>query len=243
MLGVVYVLMAGLAGFMMFVGARFDPILQSYYIDIMGVFICWLAPFMVMMGRLKKGEAMIYFNPPIRNKPTFEFLYRVGERRVLSGTRLPGTGFSNIEGLGLVGEIGGKSAFKHGDKVVQQVLQDIAHTPDPRYHNFTYWLYKWGYTNFDQVIDTLNGSDPDIMKKIWNNMLDHPQVNLTDKLVESIKDMSPSNIKIYNEAMAGTVNKDKSILSKEGIAKDFEKDSKRMHNAVDKITNKFRKGE
>ncbi|GAF74486.1 unnamed protein product [marine sediment metagenome] len=187
---------------------------------------------------------MLYFNPPIKNKPTFEFLYRVGERRAISGNRLPGTGFSNIEGLGLVGEIGGKSAFKHGDKVIQQVLQDIAHTPDPRYHNFTYWLYKWGYTDFNQVVDTLNGGNPNLMKKIWNNMIDHPQTNLADKLVDDIQNMNPTNIEIYNKSMANTVHKDNSILSKKGFTKDLEKDSERMHSVIDKITNKFsKKGE
>ena len=222
MKGIMYVIGGGFAGFMVFAAGYFDPVLNSFYVPVIGAFMIWICPLWLTLDRLKKGDCMIYFNPPIKNKPAFEFLYRIGERRIVYGTRLPGTGFSKIKNLGLVLEMGGKSVYRHGDKPVQMVLQDLAHTPDPRFYNFTKWLTDIGFIDFDGVQDVLNGKNPELMITVWNNIVEYPKQEPVDILVENIKKMEPVDVKKYNKEMKK--EQKKPIWTKEGAVEDLHKD-------------------
>jgi len=88
MIGVVVAV--GFLGFIIHIAARFDPFMSSMYIDTIGCLIAWLVPIFLVVWRLKAGLCYDYFKPPVKNRPLFEYLYRVGDKRTIFGTRLPG---------------------------------------------------------------------------------------------------------------------------------------------------------
>lgn len=219
----------GFLGFVIHIAARMDPMMSSMYIDSFGALICWLAPMMLVVWRLKAGQCYDYFKQPVKNKPLFEFLYRVGDKRTVHGDRLPGTGYSTVPKLGMIQEIGvpGEGVFRQGDKPVQQVLQDVAHTPNPKWYNFTYWVNQLGIANLDELAQVWDGFNPELMAKVWNRLMDMPQREPAELFMDRVTNLEPQDRRMYDKALLSY--RKKSLLSRDGFVDDFKKD-------IDKIS-------
>lgn len=230
MIGII--IAVGFLGFIIHIAARFDPLMSSMYIDTIGALIMWLVPMFLVIYRLKTGLCYDYFKPPVKNRPLFEFLYRVGDKRTVYGARLPGTEFSTVPKLGIIQEIGvpGEGVFRQGDKPVQQVLQDIAHTPNPKWFNYTYWLNQMGITNLKELAQIWDGYNPELMIKVWNRMQSMPQREPAELFMNRITNLSDEDRTVYNKAL--NRYKKQNILTKEGFKQDLKDDMKKMGKLV-----------
>jgi hypothetical protein len=183
-------------GFMIIVGSHGNGVLHYWYFDVLGGFIM-LMPVILMFYRLRIGDCWNEFDLPKKNKPLFDFLYRVGVIRSIFGKRLPGTGYSSIKTLGLVQEVGRLpapgSVYRKGDKLKQFVLQDLAHTPNPKFTGFCTWLTEIGFNNITEVYRVLNGYDADLMVKVWDRLNDGKDKSSTDILVERLQNLTPED--------------------------------------------------
>lgn len=218
------IVMVGFLGFIIYIAARMDPVMHAMQIDSIGVLIVWLVPLMLVIWRLNAGQCYEYFKPPKKNKPLFDFLYRVGELRTIHGDRLPGTSFSTVQKLGIIQEIGvpGEGVFRRGDKPVQMILQDLAHTPNPKWFNFTHWLTRMGFNSIEELAEVWDGYNPGLMVKVWNNMQNTPQREPAELFIEQVTNLGKEHKKLYNDALKKQSKK--SIMTKEGFAEDFSKD-------------------
>lgn len=221
------VIMLWFIGFIMILITHETPILHYFYFDVLGGFICGIA-IIVAMYRLMAGGGLQYFKMPRKNTPLFEFLYRIGEKRTIYGKRIPGTGFSQIKGHGLVQEIGRLpspgSVYRHGDKSVQFVLQDVGHTPNPKFAGFLSWLNEIGFDNIHDVKRVLNGYDPHLMARIWKNLNSRDNnggiMDSADLLVSRLQNIEEKDMKHYPDFKDSKYNKN--------IVDD-------MHRSIDKI--------
>jgi len=220
--------MIGFLGFIIHLAAKHDPWMSAMYIDSIGAMICWLVPIMLVMWRLKAGQCYEYFKAPQKNKPLFDFLYRVGELRTVHGNRLPGTSFSTVKKLGIIQEIGvpGEGVFRRGDKPTQMILQDLAHTPNPKWFNFTHWLTRMGFTSIEELAEVWDGYNPGLMVKVWNNMQNTPQREPAELFMGQVTNLSKEHKALYNAALKKQSKK--SIMTKEGFVEDFSKDMNKM---------------
>lgn len=244
MIGVVIAI--GFLGFVIHIAAKFDPMMSFLWIDTIGTIICWIVPIVFVIYRLKVGQAMPYFKPPKKNNPDLEFLYRVGERRNVRGNRLPGTGFSNVPGLGIIQEIGvpGESVFRHGDKPIQMVMQDIAHTPNPKWFNVTYWFAELGISSLDSLYELLDGNNPQLMAKVWNKMQDMPQREPVEMFLDQLRNMDDKTKKRYDKSI---VKMEKKVLKEEKkktpagkrLSDDFRSDMERMTKTIHRRENTY----
>ena len=198
--------MLNIIGFMLIILSHEDPLLHFFYFDVLGGIIMFIGV-VVTMYRLGTGGCMPYFKMDKKNTPLFEFLYRVGEKRPIFGKRIPGSGFSQVKGLGLIQEIGRLpapgSVYRHGDKPVQFALQDIGHTPNPKFAGFTSFLSNIGFNNINEVQRVLSGNDPHLMARIWHNINERDNNNGMEKpvdvLVERLQTLTEDDMKKYPE--------------------------------------------
>lgn len=187
--------------FIFFVLARSDPIAYFFFFD--GIaFIILVAIVIIMLVRLRRSGSWLYFDKPKHNKPLLEFLYRDGSKRPINGERIPGTGFFHVKGLGLIQDIGRLpepgSVYFHGDKPIRFVLQDINHTPNPKFAGFYHFLTELGFNRMEEVQDVINGYNPELLAKVWNNLMIYTPFIPENRIIEDIKDMSKEDIKKNN---------------------------------------------
>ena len=177
-----------------------NPLLHYFYFDILGVIIC-VIPIMITFVRLRSGGCWNNFSLPTKNKPLYDFLYRIGKISSVFGKRIPGTGFSQVKGLGVIQEIGRLpspgSVYNRGDKATQFVLQDLAHTPNPKFAGFTTFLTTIGFNNIQEVNRVLNGYDPELMVEIWSNLNEYEMKDTSDVLVERLQNLTIKDMKKY----------------------------------------------
>jgi len=200
-----------------FLLSRTDPTAYFYYFD--GIsFIITVSIICLMLYRLRKSGSWNYFDNPKHNKPLLEFLYRDGTKRPILGERIPGTGFIQVKGLGLIQDIGRKpapgSVYFHGDKPIRYVLQDINHTPNPKFPGYYSFLTYLGFNRMDEVQEVLDGYNPELMVKVWNRLMDYVPPSPSDKLVEDIKDMKDKDLKVANKFWKEEIKREKDIDSR-----------------------------
>jgi len=187
-------------GLIITVLAHDNPLLHFFYFDILGVIICFL-PIAVTFIRLRSGDCWNNFSLPTKNKPLYAFLYRIGKIRSVFGKRIPGTGFSQVKGLGIIQEIGRLpapgSVYQQGDKAIQFVLQDLAHTPNPKFAGFTSFLTSVGFNNIQEVSAVLNGYDAELMVRIWSNLNELEIKDSADVMVERLQNLTVKDMKQY----------------------------------------------
>ena len=205
-----FTLFAGIAaGMMFFILARMDAHAYYFYFDVIAMII-FVALFIGVLYRLRVSGSWVYFDKNKRNKPLLEFLYRDGGKRPILGERIPGMGLFHVAGLGIVLDIGRLpepgSVYTHGDKPTRFVLQDINHTPNPKFTNFYRFLTSLGFNRGEELQDVLNGRNPELMAKVWNHLCEQGKPKDTvDKLVDNIKEMEP----IYIDNMNKEFKKDR----------------------------------
>ena len=200
------ILMLNLVGFMVIVLSHNNPMMHFFYFDVLGGIIMFIG-LAVTLYRLGIGGCMPYFKMGKKNTPLFEFLYRVGEKRPIYGKRIPGSGFSQVKGLGLIQEIGRLpapgSVYRHGDKPIQFALQDIGHTPNPKFAGFDTFLSNIGFNNIHEVNRVLTGNDPHLMARIWHNLNERDNnggmKDSADLLIDRLQDLTEDDMKKYPE--------------------------------------------
>jgi len=70
-----------------------------------------------------------------------------------------GESFLDVPHVGIIHDLGKGSVYRWGDKNIRFALENVNHTPDPRYVNFTNWLYKIGFNNMSELKNTITGRD------------------------------------------------------------------------------------
>lgn len=211
-------------GLMLFLLARLDPVAYFYYFDVVAAII-WVTLIIASLIRLRKAGAWAYFDNPKHNKALLEFLYRDGVKRPVYGSRIVGTGFFQVPALGIVQDVGRKptpgSVYFHGDKPVRYVLQDINHTPNPKFANFYGWVTSLGVNRIEELQDVLAGYNPELMVKVWNKLVDYDYKEPTDKMIEDIQDMGEEDRVKFNEELdANKVGEKVDSIFRKGGASD-----------------------
>lgn len=137
------------------------PLLRIVYFDWIALIIICIPTIILIYGIVSKK--VLYFIEKVpKGKALIFFLRRDGEVVPVLGSRAyPGESFLDIPRLGIVHDLGKGSVYNLGMNKVRFVLENVNHTPQPRYANFTDWLYKIGFNNIQELQATLNGSFPE----------------------------------------------------------------------------------
>jgi len=211
-------------GFLILVLSHGNSLLYYFYFDILGGIVMGMSMFLIGW-RLYRGRCNHYFNMEKKNLPLYEFIYRIGAKVPIYGKRIPGMGFSKIKGLGIVQELGKASSYSsvysHGDKSCQFVLQDVAHTPDPKFAGFCSWLTSIGFNSLTEVNSVMNGHDADTMAKVWMNIKDYRPKKTVDVVVEKLQTINDAEKKFMEKTWKDETRKD--VLD--------------AHNMIDKMKN------
>lgn len=86
------------------------------------------------------------------------FIRRDGSIVPVLGTRAyPGESFIEVPKLGLIHDLGKGSVCRIGKNNVRFALENVNHTPNPSFVNFTSWLYDCGFNDLSEVRNTLEG--------------------------------------------------------------------------------------
>lgn len=201
----IYIAILGMTsmGIIFFMLSRTDPVAYMYGFDILS-FMIFFSIIIITLVRLRRSGSWLYFDRPKHNKPLLEFLYRDGSKRPILGERIPGTGFFSVKQLGIVQDIGRLpapgSVYFHGDKPIRFVLQDINHTPNPKFPGYYSFLTYLGFNRMDEVQEVLDGYNPELMVKVWDRLVDYTPKTSGDIMVDNIRIMDKKDIKNSNIA-------------------------------------------
>lgn len=174
----------------------FMPVTIYYYIASIFLVLCALICTFI---RIRTSGCSRRFDKLKRGIGLFHFIYRDGGSVDVYGTRIPGLGFFRIPKLGIVVDTGRKpqpgSVYNYGDKKIRFALQDINYSPNPKMTSFYTYLVNLGFNNMQEVQDVFNGYNPELIAKIWHNMLNQDAlVTAEDKLVGQIQTMSKQDV-------------------------------------------------
>lgn len=175
----------------------FIPVTVYY---IIGGFFLVLCALVAAFIRIRMSGCNKRFDKLKRGKGLFNFIYRDGGSTDVYGDRIPGLGFFQIPKLGIVVDTGRNpspgSVYNFGDKKIRFALQDINYTPNPKFANFYSYLVILGFNNMTEVQDVFNGYNPDLIVKVWNNMLNREKMETAeDKLVSHVQTMSKKELR------------------------------------------------
>ena len=123
--------------------------------------------------------------PP--GKYTTIFLRRDGICEPLYASRpFHGESFLDVPTVGLIHDLGKGSVYRWGDKNIRFVLENVSHTPDPRYANFTSWLYEQGFDNMGNIREAFSPDGGRVAKEYIDRIEEDKVVVPVDKLVDEI---------------------------------------------------------
>lgn len=193
------IMMVEVLAMLVFIYWRMDPIVgYFYYIDAFAFILAWILP-IFMIIRLAKTDTFKDFDDPKKTKALMDFLYRDGTARSIYGERMPGTSFFSVYKLGVLADLGRfpapGSVYWKGNKPKRFVLQDMMFTGNPKFAGFHRFMAKLGFNNMGEVQSVLNGHNPQLMVKIWNNLVDYKEEKPAEKLVREIQEMPEKDLK------------------------------------------------
>jgi len=170
---VIITIMIGLmmGGFVLFVTTKLIPILQLMFMD-------WIALIIISCGivvgiiRLVSSKSIKIFEKPPMGKELGFFLRRDGICEPIYLTRpFHSESFLESAKVGLIHDLGKGSVYRLGDKNIRFVLENVNHTPNPTYANYTHELYNSGFDNMKQVQSALEGREHvEMLEAIPDNM-------------------------------------------------------------------------
>jgi hypothetical protein len=123
-----------------------------------------------------------------KNKLLIWFLRRDGSIVPVLGSRAyPGESFIDVPKLGLIHDLGKGSVYRIGKNPVRFALENVNHTPNPAYANFTNWLYNIGFNSLSEIKNTIKGEQgfADKRVEVEDRMAEFKP--LVDKLEDEIK--------------------------------------------------------
>lgn len=158
-------------GYLCLVLLQLIPELKIIYLDWIASFF-FIAPLVITIYRIMISDSATQVDKLPKWKHLVNYLRRDNRVIPLKGERAyPGESFIDIPQLGLMEYLGKDCVYSWGDKKTVFGLENINFTPDPRYGNFTHTLWMLGFTNSDEVIQILNGENPELRQKIYDNMV------------------------------------------------------------------------
>ena len=159
------------------------PVLRLFYMDWIAMFVVSI-PILMCIIRLGTSKSLRIFERKPTGKELTIFLRRDGTvTPMYMGRPFKGMSFLESKDIGLVHDLGKGSVYRWGDKNVRFILENVAHTPDPRFVGFTNWLYNIGFNNMTELRDMLKGVDNG-GKAIVEKIVSYTPV---DQLIDEIK--------------------------------------------------------
>lgn len=148
-------------GVILFYLTKIMPILQFFFMDWIAIIVMCI-PVMICIMRLSgKSRSLKFFETIPPGKYLTIFLRRDGTAEPTYCTRpFHGESFLDAPKIGLIHDLGKGSVWRLGDKNIRFTLENVNHTPDPRYVNFSSYLYNvLGLNNKDDVMSALFAED------------------------------------------------------------------------------------
>ena len=125
------------------------PLFRLIYMDWIAAIVISIPTFLFII-RLGSSKSMQLFEKKPIGKELVIWLRRDGTVIPCYASRpFFGESFLDLPKVGIIHDLGKGSVYRWGDKNVRFALENVNHTPDPTYVNYTHWLYKQG---FDDVV-------------------------------------------------------------------------------------------
>ena len=107
---------------------------------------------------LSTSKAYKLFEKPPLGKYITLFLRRDGTVEPCYATRpFHGESFLDIPKVGIVHDLGEGTVYRWGNKNIRFALENVNHTPDPTYANYTSWIHNLGFDNMSKVMKAIEG--------------------------------------------------------------------------------------
>jgi len=132
-------------GIGLFVITKIIPFFAFIFMDWVGIFSIFGGILILMVTFPMSSTSLLYDTIPM-NTVLIIYVRRDGIIVPLLGKRIfPGESFLDVEGLGIIEDLGKDTVFLWGRKKVRFVLENISYTPDLQYGNFTRELSQIGF--------------------------------------------------------------------------------------------------
>ena len=180
-----------LVGYVLLYLTTLFPFLRIIYLDWIAAIVISI-PTMMFILRLGTSKSLRIFEKKPVGKELTIFLRRDGTVEPMYMSR-PFKSMSFLEApeMGLIHDLGKGSVYRWGDKNVRFILENVPHTPEPRFVSFTNWLYNLGFNNMEELQSALNGGKE---KELLDKAVSYTPV---DKLVDEVKESDEQ--KSFNE--------------------------------------------
>ena len=152
------------AGFGMYMFSKLFPLVPEAMMfimlfEVLGLVIL-LLPCIILLYGIYRNRLIWNLEELPKDKLLIWFLRRDGSIVPVLGTRaFPGESFIDVPKLGLIHDLGKGSVYRIGKNPVRFALENVNHTPNPSYANFTNWLYNLGVNNLKELQDTIKGEE------------------------------------------------------------------------------------
>jgi len=146
-------------GFILLYLTELIPLFQLLQMEWIAGILMVIPPIItaIMLGSTK---TLKLFESSVPGKEIIIFLRRDGTVEPMYATRpFHGESFLEAPKIGLIHDLGKGSVYRWGKKNIRFVLENVNHTPDPRFVNFTKWLYDVGFDNTTEVVNAINGDN------------------------------------------------------------------------------------
>lgn len=143
------------------------PLFRLIYMDWIAAIIISL-PTMLFIIRLGTSKSLRIFEKKPVGKELTIFLRRDGTVDPMYMSRpFKSMSFLESKDMGLIHDLGKGSVYRWGDKNVRFILENVAHTPNPKFVCFTNWLYGLGFNNMAEVQAIFEGGNGgDVIKDV-----------------------------------------------------------------------------
>jgi len=163
----------------------------------------WIGAILIAMSgviaiiRLGSTKTLQLWEQKPLGKELIIFLRRDGTCEPLFANRpFHSESFLEAPKIGLIHDLGKGSVYRWGKQNIRFVLENVNHTPDPRFMNFTKWLYDTGFNNSKEVVETIHELHPEMANRLPDVMVD-PVDSSVEDLVDKVinDDGEPKNFK------------------------------------------------
>jgi len=181
------------------------PLFRLIYMDWIAAIVISIPTFMMIIRLGTSKSLRIFERKPVGKELTI-FLRRDGTVSPMYMNRpFKSMSFLESKDMGLIHDLGKGSVYRWGDKNVRFVLENVAHTPDPRFVSFCDWLYKLGFNNMAELQAAVSGENgSEVIEKIV-------PFSPVDKFIDEVKEVEES--KSFKPVTSGFHDKvDKAIV-------------------------------
>lgn len=176
------------------------PLFRLIYMDWIALIVVSI-PIFMMIIRLGTTKSLRIFEKKPAGKELTIFLRRDGTVTPMYMVRpFKSMSFLESKDMGLIHDLGKGSVYRWGDKNVRFILENVAHTPNPKFVSFCDWLYKLGFNNMAELQLALSTGGTDIPIVQYD-----PVDKFIDevKQVDESKSFAPKKDKVMNKIIDG----------------------------------------